>query len=410
VDPVGELGGHSSYVRAHARAAVRLGLTPHLFCAAPHADVVETDFGVIHRVASPFRPFRQLMVPGHGPLIARALERFLGMRDGPHLIHSFGLWGSVGASAAATLRRKGIAARAIANLYTTCRHETQAKVGGLAGHTSLVLRARHELELAWIQLAVEPHERRAYRGSRLVLVNYESVRGILSEAHGSARGVRNIAYAPETAFLSSPTHVPAPSAMAALEPRDAPLIVAVSRHDPRKGLDTLIRAFAMLRAQGVAFRGCLVGGGLLLEPHRRLVTRLGLASTVAVEGWVRDVTAYLHHAGVFALPSLEEGSGSVSLLEAMQHGLPVVASNVDGIPEDIVHGRSGLLVPPGDARDLADALHRLLQDVSLRQRLGNGARQAFSDRFTADRLTASLGDLYAELGFPPPNAVPASLQ
>ena len=83
-DPLTMRGGHASYVRAHAKAAVQAGFEPHIFCVSDQTGVLETDFGVLHRVPSPFRPFRQIMVAGHAPLITADLERFLLNRQGPH--------------------------------------------------------------------------------------------------------------------------------------------------------------------------------------------------------------------------------------------------------------------------------------------------------------------------------------
>src|SRR5262249_36333139 len=69
-------GGDITYVRAHARAAIQAGFEPHIFCISSRSGVTETDYGLIHRTASPFRPFRYVMLPGHGPLMAACLERF----------------------------------------------------------------------------------------------------------------------------------------------------------------------------------------------------------------------------------------------------------------------------------------------------------------------------------------------
>jgi hypothetical protein len=68
-------GGGSSYVRVHARAALRLGFEPHIFCPAPRDGVLETDFGVVHLVASPFRPFGALMVARNVPALGRGTDR-----------------------------------------------------------------------------------------------------------------------------------------------------------------------------------------------------------------------------------------------------------------------------------------------------------------------------------------------
>jgi glycosyltransferase involved in cell wall biosynthesis len=257
------------------------------------------------------------------------------------------------------------------------------------------------IELAWNTLLVARCERRGLKDARLVLINYESVRRILAEGYGITDRVRKIPYSSELAFLDGALRSPAPATLARLAPAGAPLVVAVSRQDPRKGLDVLLRALARLRRAGVPFRACLLGGGPLLGDHRRLATRLGLDGAVAIEGFVPDAYCYLQHAAVFVLPSIEEGSGSLSLLEALQAGSAVVASNVDGIPEDVRDGDSALLVTPGDPMELAGALGRVLRDPEMRQRLRGRARAVFETRFSADVFSRALGDVYRELSVTP---------
>jgi glycosyltransferase involved in cell wall biosynthesis len=110
---------------------------------------------------------------------------------------------------------------------------------------------------------------------------------------------------------------------------------------------------------------------------------------------------YLRCADIFVLPSIEEGSGSVALQEALQAGVAVVASDCDGIPEDLVHERDGLLVPAGDSSALASALSALLRDVGLRERLARRSRAVYRERFTAARFQAALAGVYGGLGFEP---------
>ncbi|MGH9442565.1 MAG: glycosyltransferase family 4 protein, partial [Thermoanaerobaculia bacterium] len=236
------------------------------------------------------------------------------------------------------------------------------------------------------------YERRAYHDSDVVLVNYDSVRRLFDEKWGP-RAVRKIPYTSDSAF--SP-EVPGgvPPAIEALEPREAPLIVSVSRHDPRKGVDRLLHALADLKKAGVPFRAALVSGGPLLEKHRRLAFRLGLGSESVMTGWVPSPQPYLRQASIFVLPSLQEGSGSLSLLEALSEGLPAVVSCVDGIPEDVRHGESALFAEPGDSGGLAKALRRLLGDAHLREKLSGGARRAFEGRFSAEGFTRALAEVY----------------
>jgi glycosyltransferase involved in cell wall biosynthesis len=177
--------------------------------------------------------------------------------------------------------------------------------------------------------------------------------------------------------------------------------MTLARHDPRKGLDLLLRALAALRAGGAAFRLCMVGPGTLLERHRALAAELGLGGCAALVGWVEDPFAYLRHADLVVLPSLEEGSGSVALLEALQAGCAVVASACDGIPEDLEDGDNALLVPPGDEAALSRALGAALGDATLRRRLAARARATYESRFAPAPMIAALAATYADLGFPP---------
>lgn len=402
-DPLVEMGGHSSYVRAHARAAIRLGFEPHLFCVSSESAVVQSDFGVVHCIATPFRPFRPLMTPFHSPLMRIEAERFLATRDDPILIHGFGLGGYAGVSVARRLRRYGRKVSLITNAYTTVEHEARGKLNGVNRNHGFSRRFQHLAEYVWTVACLNHYERRLYGDSQLVITNYASVKRMVSARYGASVRMRQTPYASEMAFLRDQSEQPAavdlPAGLDALKPAGAPLLVAVSRQDPRKGIDVLLRALAELRARGVAFRACIVGGGLLLETHQRLAERLGLGESALLTGRVPDSYHYLRHADVFVLPSLQEGSGSVSLLEALQAGVAIVASNLDGIPEDVADGDSALLVPPGDAAALSLAIERALTDAGLRERLRRRARETFAEKFSAEAFTAALREVYAELGF-----------
>jgi glycosyltransferase involved in cell wall biosynthesis len=416
-DPREEVsGGHSAYVRSYARAALRAGFVPHLFCAARDSRVEVTDFGVVHRVASPVRPFRQLAAGAHAPWVARGIVAFARTGGGergdgapPLLIHGFGVWGSIGVLAAERLRRRGRRAVAVVSSYTTYAAESRAQMRGARAYglgPRLAAGAKH----MWIRLAVERWERRGYLGAERVLLNYESVRRLVAARYGEEVRCQKLPYTCEAAFLRPAGEGGGgdrrggggePPEIAALGPGGAPLLLTVARHETRKGIDVLLHALARLRSAGVPFRACLVGGGPLLAAHRRLAARLGLEGAVAIPGVVRETLPYLARADVFVLPSREEQSGSLALLEALRQGVAVVASGVDGVPEDVSDGDDALLVPPGDPRALAAALGRALGDAELRRRLGRRARQAFAARFSPEVVAAALRELYASLGVEP---------
>ena len=108
-----------------------------------------------------------------------------------------------------------------------------------------------------------------------------------------------------------------------------------------------------------------------------------------------DIDDLLSAADFFVLPSDIEGL-PMAILEAMAHGLPIVASNVGGIPEIIDDEREGLLFPAGDATALAFAIRRLASDPFLRRRLGDAARQRVSAQFSLNAMVRKYDDVYAD--------------
>jgi glycosyltransferase involved in cell wall biosynthesis len=402
-------GGHPSYVRAHGWAARRAGFEPHLFALSPSGGTVETDFGAVHRVGVrlglerwPVLRHRKNQLVWRYAVLARAVAAFTRAHGGVRLIHSFGVFGSVGVMARDMLRRCGVDVVPVLSSYDTATREVRAKVQGLSRAHGPFQRLIHRAELVWIRRVVARYEARGYLGSRLVLVNYDSVHRLLSASYGIGHKIRKLPYSSDAAFRPPfEAAPPPPPGLAGGHPGDAPLVVAVSRHDPRKGVDVLLHALARLRRQGVRFHACLVGGGSLLVPHRRLAARLRVDDITAIVGPVPDPYPYLAHADVFVLPSLEEGSGSLSLLEALQAGVAVIASRVDGIPEDVTDGDSALLVPPGDAAALGGAIERLLAEEPLRKGIAQRGHRTFEARFSPDVFSAALRRTYAELGVVP---------
>jgi glycosyltransferase involved in cell wall biosynthesis len=108
------------------------------------------------------------------------------------------------------------------------------------------------------------------------------------------------------------------------------------------------------------------------------------------------VAALLSAADVAVMPSLNEALSNV-LLESMAAGAPTVATRVGGTPEALIDGRTGLLVPPGDAESLAAAISRLLSDRALAARLGGAARQFVQEHLSVERMVSETEQLYGEL-------------
>ncbi|HVS10700.1 MAG TPA: glycosyltransferase [Planctomycetota bacterium] len=175
------------------------------------------------------------------------------------------------------------------------------------------------------------------------------------------------------------------------------LIACVAALKPYKGHEVLLEALERLQEQGLDFQCVLVGEGPLRQQLEHTLERRRLAQRVRLLGArkqdeVRDI---LRRATVVVQPSVVASDGQmegipVTLMEAMALGRAVVATRLSGIPELIDDGVDGLLVEPGEARLLADALRRALQEPELRLRLGRAATRSVADSFLLDTCVASL--------------------
>lgn len=177
---------------------------------------------------------------------------------------------------------------------------------------------------------------------------------------------------------------------------DPPVIGEIARYCDVKGQRELIQALAEVPGTRLVLAGRdLESGGAFQAELEREAERMGVRDRLEL-GFREDVAALLDELDVVALPSWTEGL-PMSLLEAMAHGRPVVATAVGGTPEVVADGETGLLVPPRDPAALAAALRRLLEDPELRRRFGEAGRRRVAERFTARAMEEKILSLYAEV-------------
>jgi glycosyltransferase involved in cell wall biosynthesis len=186
-----------------------------------------------------------------------------------------------------------------------------------------------------------------------------------------------------------------------------PVVGCVGRLSEQKAQHALVEAVAALRTAYPGIRLLLVGDGPLRPVVEATSRRLGCADAVALLGERDDVADLLEVFDIYAMSSRWEGVGR-ALTEAMACGRPVVATDVDGVREIVVHERTGLLVPSRDPTALAAAIDRLAADGALAQRLGAAARLRVRALMRVDRMIADLDALYRGLLVPAhPHAAPA---
>ena len=173
---------------------------------------------------------------------------------------------------------------------------------------------------------------------------------------------------------------------------DGPAVV-VARLSPEKDIETLLRACAVVVREHPGFQLEVAGDGPCRASLEKLRRELELQRNVVFHGTVDDVPGLLARAQMFVLPSLTEGI-SLTLLEAMACGLPVVATRVGGNSEVVVDGETGTLVPAGDPRSLATALLTLDGDLELSWRMGLAGRRRAEQHFDVRRMVAAYESLY----------------
>ncbi len=260
----------------------------------------------------------------------------------------------------------------------------------LLGQTPIVVRTVHNTDPFYVQ----PQYARVARASaahldRIIVIS-DAVGRYLRE-HGGLRdqSMSRIYYGIEANPLESERVLP---------DQRPPTIGIVARLAPQKGHRVLLDAMPRVLAKVPRARLRVIGHEELstVGELRAYAERVGVADRVSFEGFRGDVPALLRELDLLVLPSFWEGFGLV-LLEAMAAGRPVVATRVGPIPEVVMDGETGLLVEPGNAAALAEAIVRVLTDAALSERLGRAGRSRAAEHFGIVRMVAETEALYEDL-------------
>jgi glycosyltransferase involved in cell wall biosynthesis len=180
------------------------------------------------------------------------------------------------------------------------------------------------------------------------------------------------------------------------EPNPRGPIVCVSRLSPEKNVDVLIRALGILRNRGAEQQCVIVGDGPLRRPLGLLACELGLGQTVRLVGAATDVRPWLAQGSMFVLPSANEGQ-SLTILEALATGLPVIATRSGGNIEILTHEQTGLLTEPDSPEELAQAILRIRSHAEPARQMGRAGRALVELRFDIRSVVAKYEQLYRGL-------------
>ena len=227
---------------------------------------------------------------------------------------------------------------------------------------------------------------------------------VIVNSHAIKAGMLRDGFPPEKVIVlhngvTTDHYLTGPERREALLPNFRPehfvVTMVANMHVASKGHKVLIDAVSILCTEFPRLRIAMIGDGKLRSDFEAYVEQLRLCDFFLFLGHRRDVSAVLNCSDAGVLPSLSEGFPN-SVLEYMAAGLPVVASQVGGIPELVENGMNGILVPPNDSKALASGLADLMRDRCRSSLYGKNGRQLMQKQFTFTKLVERLELLYDE--------------
>ncbi len=177
---------------------------------------------------------------------------------------------------------------------------------------------------------------------------------------------------------------------------DIPVISSIGRLDKLKGFDFLVDAAGILVERGVKATFLIVGTGPLEKNLKSKVKKLALNNVIRFVSEVKNAEKIFSITDIFVLPTLSEGCSNV-ILEAMSAGLVIVTTAIPANEELIENNRTGLLVAPEDVKELANAIHKLIDSPSLSKKMGKNAKETSKSLFSVEKMTSQYEEFYRKI-------------
>lgn len=367
VEGAHELGGQARHVFDLAKGLVERGHEVSVACARAEA-AARLQRAAIPCYRLPFRPVFDFST-------LAALVRIIRSSDFD-IVHSHGV-------------RAGLVARVAAKLAGGCRiiHTVHAMAEDMAPGRGL-----SALPAKWLYRSVDS---RLGKGTEKIITVSEEFRGrTICRIIGPGKVVTVHSGLDLSQFDSLPS--PQESRHRLGLPIGCKVVGTVARFTKQKNLGYLVKAARIVCAQRDDVCFVLVGDGTEYDQVKSLAQDQGISHRVFLPGYLGNTAGVLPGFDVFALSSLWEGH-PLSLLEAMAAGLPVVATQVNGITETVLHGETGLMVPLDDPVFMADALLTLLADAETSARMGEAGKRRVRDNFSLDKMLRDVEAVYLDI-------------
>lgn len=393
--PLQDSGGYPAYAYTLSHMINDLSYPAYILAIGKGPSVEKVPYGEIHTVNSKLLDIlpvvRHLALAGlplYSILFARKINQLIKQKHMRQvIIWGMGPWGFCGVFVKAFVNKSNADVKLITSYFTSTIHEMggayraiRIKDYGIipklryAGVYYIVARVFHVLEILTLQ------------SCDAILIHYNSSKDILRKYfHIAGKKVYNFPWYNDVFVRKG-------DSLKNIKQFSHPLIISISRQDPRKGLNFIIRAIDIVRKDYPDIMCLIVGTGSFLELNRRLVKKLHLEKNVVLPGFVSDISPILKEADIAVIVPLAQGASTLTTLEAMSYGKAVVGSDCDGIPEDITDGKTGLIVKKGNEYDLARALTKLIKNPKLRKKLSANVQIAYKKRFGFSKMKNDIAD------------------
>lgn len=404
--PVTKPGGYAAYSHNLAKVFIKLGHTVYIIAQGDKESIRKTEIGYEHLVAAGFinkLPFFNSLELAALPIFSYFFIKEIDKIIKKEKINKFIVWGAGPWSYAGVFIKNKYKKRVkfISSYFTTLPHEMLGSYNAIRIRDyGLITKIKYFFVLNVIAKFYAIFEKSIVHTSDFVVVHYKSTIEILKKQFSLPyTKMRQISYYVEIFQRHSaitPGDVKIERKLDKIFNKNKTLII-ICRQDPRKGINYLLRAFKIVCKKRNDIKLIIVGSGSMFKLNIKLAKKLGIEKNVIFTGFVSNFKSLLRKADIFVFPAIEEGSGSLSILEAMKEGKAIITTACDGIPEDILNNKEGILVPMMDEFLLSDAILKLLNDLNLQKQLEKNTKRKYNIKFSFDQMKNDVQKLLLNL-------------
>lgn len=404
--PLKSSGGYATYTHALCKSLKQLNYDVNIIAISDKVLKENSDIGTIHTISSSYLPTKSSTVITAtfflwAKKIDNLLEKLILDDNEKCIIYGIGPWTYAGLKTKKIFKEK---VKLVNIFFTSMTHETFWLMKGIKiSDYGIFLRIKYSIIHLYSKIILEVYEKRALEKSDLILIHYDFAKKILIEKmkisnlkiekipYYSEIYEKRALYSKYDKKIESNIHKNNNDEIKKFR------CISICRQESRKGINYFLRALKILKKEGIPVKGVIVGSGNLLSKNIRLAEKLKINDIVEFKGFIPNISSELKSSDVFIQPSLQEGSGSISVFEAFISEIPVITTDCDGLPEDIENNVNGILVSKMNEYELANAIKKLYQNKDMAHKLVINAQKTIISKFSSNEMIKGIEKINKKL-------------